>query len=232
MGANTLLVLPGTGRQRRRQFRHRQHDDPDAGDCDAIQRECPAVPAARRSCGARTQVVYGNHNWVPMTIYGTTPDFCTSATGPTGRGRAFTDQDVRNASKVCLIGPDPGARTLSGRIPGRQGNPRAKRAFKVVGVLSRKGANMMGMDQDDILLAPGRRSSTGSWAAARWPRRAADSLDHRRRGQHARAELYPASGSTKPSIPRSPRCSRPIPRCSVRFTNVEQILVGRVRPRM
>ena len=74
-------------------------------DADAIARECPAVRACAPVVRARTQVIYGNRNWVPLYIYGTTPEFLDVRDWKDlAEGDAFSDRDVRNASKVCLIG--------------------------------------------------------------------------------------------------------------------------------
>ena len=50
------------------------------------------------------QVVYGNKNWIPMQITGTTPAWLDVRQWPVEEGAAFTDQDVRTSGKVCVIG--------------------------------------------------------------------------------------------------------------------------------
>ena len=104
---------------------------------------------------ARTQIVYGNKNWVPTYIYGSTPSFLQVRDWTDmDEGEAFTEHDVRNASKVCIVGKTIVRELFAGQSPlGKEIRVRNV-AFKVVGVLSPKGANMMGQDQDDILLAP------------------------------------------------------------------------------
>src|SRR5262245_5889184 len=155
IGARNLLVPPGTAASGGLSFGAGSVMTLTAEDSDTILRECPAVRAAAPIVRARTQVVYGNRNWVPLYIYGTTPSFLqvrdwTDLT----EGEPFSDRDVRNGSKVCLIG-----QTLVRELFQRQ-SPLGKEVrvqnvtFKVVGVLAPKGANMMGLDQDDILLAP------------------------------------------------------------------------------
>ena len=67
----------------------------------------------------------------------------------------FTDRDVRNGNKVCVIGATLETRAVPGRIAASARNSASRTCrFRVIGVLSRKGANMMGMDQDDVLLLP------------------------------------------------------------------------------
>ena len=124
-------------------------------DADAIAKEAPAVSAVAPVVRARTQVVYGNRNWVPTYVYGTTPSFLeVREWTDLEEGEAFTDHDVRNAGKVCIVG-----RTIVDELFGGQ-SPVGKEVrirnvtFKVIGVLKKKGANLMGLDQDDILLAP------------------------------------------------------------------------------
>src|SRR5260370_10641756 len=75
MGANNLLVMPGTASSGGVSFGSGSIITLTPDDATAILRECPAVDAGAPVVRARTQVVYGNRNWVPMYIYGTTPAF-------------------------------------------------------------------------------------------------------------------------------------------------------------
>ena len=119
-------------------------------------RECPGVRYAAPLVRARSsQVVYGNRNWIPQQIMGTTPAYLdirewTEMT----EGEAFTDQDVRNASKVCLLGKTLARELFQGESPINKDVRIGNVSFRVVGVLKAKGANMMGSDQDDLVLAP------------------------------------------------------------------------------
>jgi len=85
-------------------LRSRKHHDADPSDSDALVSEAPAVRAAAPIVRARTQVIYGGKNWVPSGIYGTTPAYLDVREWPIAEGEAFTERDVRNASKVCVIG--------------------------------------------------------------------------------------------------------------------------------
>ena len=155
IGANTLVLIPGAQNVGGISFGIGSMTTLSPNDADAIARECPAVANVAPVVRARTQIVYGNKNWVPTYIYGTTPSFLRVRDWTDmDEGEAFTDHDVRNASKVCIVGRTIVKELFAGQSPlGKEIRVRNV-AFKVVGVLGPKGANMMGQDQDDILLAP------------------------------------------------------------------------------
>jgi ABC-type antimicrobial peptide transport system permease subunit len=226
MGANNLLVQPGTASSGGVSFGSGSVITLTPDDADAIGRECPAVAAFAPIVRARCQVVYGNRNWVPMYIYGTTPAYLEVRDWQElDEGDAFTDQDVRSGSKVCLLGQTL-VRELFGDESPLNKEVRVQNVnFKVVGVLSRKGANMMGLDQDDILLAPwttikyrvsGTSATTvnqSSAAATMDPTQQVNSLN----------QLYPTQQTgLYPTLSPLQQADTPQP---VRFTNVDQILV-------
>ena len=100
-------------------------------------------------------MVYGNKNWVPSTISGTTPSFLDVRDwNSLEDGEVFSDRDVLNANKVCLIGQTIKRELFQGEPPIGKELRIKNVAFKVIGILTSKGANMMGMDQDDIIIAP------------------------------------------------------------------------------
>ena len=155
MGANNLLIMPGTAASGGVSYGAGTTLTLTPQDSDAILRECPAVRASAPVVRVRTQVVYSGRNWVPLSIYGTTPQYLDVRDWTTmDEGELFTDRDVRNGNKVCVLGQTLVRELFQNQSPvGKE--VRVKNvAFKVVGVLSSKGANMMGQDQDDILLAP------------------------------------------------------------------------------
>ncbi len=154
MGANNLLVMPGTAASGGVSHGAGTVMTLTAQDSEALLAACPAVRAAAPSVRARAQVVYGGRNWVPNSIYGTTPAFLEVREWSVAEGEAFTDHDVRNNGKVCLLGQTLIRELFQGESPlGKEVRVR-NISLKVIGVLSSKGANMMGMDQDDVLLAP------------------------------------------------------------------------------
>src|SRR5579859_6379489 len=73
-------------------------------DADAVRAECSAVKWVAPSVDCRTQVIYGSRNWNPDRILGTTPDFLTIRKWDIVDGDCFTDDNVRSASPVCVIG--------------------------------------------------------------------------------------------------------------------------------
>jgi ABC-type antimicrobial peptide transport system permease subunit len=226
MGANNLLVQPGTASSGGVTFGSGSIVTLTPQDAEAILRECPAVRAVAPIVRARTQVVYGNRNWVPLYIYGTTPEFLdVREWTDLVEGEPFTDRDVRNASKVCLIGQTIVRELFQNRSPLGQEVRVQNVSFKVVGVLSARGANMMGLDQDDILLAPwttikyrvsgsSLQNVNQSAAAAANPTQQVNTLN----------QLYPGTQATLYPVPSPMQLAdTPLP---VRFTNVDQILTA------
>jgi len=123
-------------------------------DCDAIKKECPSVLNAVPIVYARTQIVYGNKNWVPLSMFGTTPDFFEVGNENISDGEPFTDNDVLNANKVCMVGQTIVNELFDNNSPVGKEIRIMNVPFRITGVLKAKGANMMGTDQDDIIIAP------------------------------------------------------------------------------
>ena len=104
---------------------------------------------------AEAQAVYGNRNWVPQRLSGTGPGYlATRDWEDLDEGVCFTDEDVRACNAVCLIGATVKQQLFDDESPiGKMIRLRNVR-FRVIGLLSRRGANMMGQDQDDCIFAP------------------------------------------------------------------------------
>ena len=223
MGANTLLVLPGTAASGGVSFGSGSVMTLTPSDYEAILRECPAVRSAAPVVRVRTQLVYGNRNWVPSTIAGTTPSFLEVRNWTTmSQGEPFTERDVLNANKVCLIGETPARELFQEESPLGKEIRIKNVSFRVIGVLGAKGANMMGSDQDDLLLAPW---TTIKFRVAGTPLATVNqSASDQTSSVNTLSRLYP--GGTTPLYPeRSPSqlANHPSP---VRFTHVDQILVS------
>src|ERR1700733_9228994 len=105
MGANNLLIMPGTAASGGVTFGSGSVITLTPQDADAIARECPSVNSVATVVRARTQATFGNKNWVPLYIYGTTPSFLdVREWTDLEEGEPFTESDVRNGARVCLIG--------------------------------------------------------------------------------------------------------------------------------
>jgi ABC-type antimicrobial peptide transport system permease subunit len=225
MGADNLLVQPGTAASGGVSFGSGSVMTLTPQDADALSHECPAVAAVAPIVRARAQVIYGNHNWVPLYIYGTTPKFLDVRDwNEFDEGEPFTDQDVRNGSKVCLIGQTLLKELFGGESPiGKEIRVQSV-SFTVKGVLSRKGANMMGLDQDDILLAPWTtiKYRVSGATLGNVNQSAASASTDPTQKVNSLSQLYP--GTTMPYPVPSPTQAADTPQ-PVRFTNVDQILV-------
>src|SRR5215213_3691909 len=106
MGANNLLVMPGTATSGGVSFGSGSvlTLTPEDAQSLADPDRCPAVESVAPIVRARTQVVYGNKNWVPINIYGTTPKYLEIRDWQfLAEGSSFTTQDVLAMREVCLV---------------------------------------------------------------------------------------------------------------------------------
>ena len=230
MGANNLLVFPGSA----------QSGGVSAGagsamtltpqDWEAILRECPAVRAAAPVVRSRAHIVYGGRNHNPQNLQGTTPDFLDVRDWSNlAEGETFTERDVRGAAKVCLLGQTVVRELFDGASPIGKEVRVQNVNLKVIGVLARKGANMMGMDQDDTLLAPwttikyrvagASAQNTGTAATAAGGSTQQQATSTGQLYPSTGVELYPSQGAAAQDA------NMPSP---VRFTNVDMIVASAV----
>lgn len=154
MGSNMIMIQPGAD------MRGGVRQDASAmetlklQDYEDIVNETRYVSATSPSVNSSGQVIYGANN-APTTVYGISPDYMEIRRYEMEDGDMFSDQDVQTAAKVCVIGKTvvdnlfPGGENPVGKVIRFQKLP-----FRVVGVLKSKGYNSMGMDQDDLILAP------------------------------------------------------------------------------
>ena len=121
---------------------------------EAIQTQARYISYISPSVNSSGQAIFGANN-TPTTVYGISPEYLDIRRYKVEEGDIFSEQDVKTAAKVCLVGksvvdelfPDgesPVGKVIRfGKIP-----------LRIVGVLESKGYNSMGMDQDDLILAP------------------------------------------------------------------------------
>ena len=154
MGSNMIMISPGSD------MRGGVRQDPSAmqtlkiADYESIKNECNYVKAVSPTVNSSGQWVYGNNN-TQSTIYGVNRDYLEIRQLSVANGEMFSDTDLKTSAKVCVLG-----QTVAGYLFPDGKDPVGKIVrfgtipFRVIGVLKKKGYNSMGMDQDNLLLAP------------------------------------------------------------------------------
>ena len=154
MGSNMIMIHPGAD------VRGGVRQDASAmetlklEDYQNIVDETRYVSAVSPSVNSSGQAIYCANN-APTTVYGISPDYLEIRRYKVGDGDMFTEQDIQTAAKVCVVGKTvvdnlfTGGENPVGKVIRFQKLP-----FRIVGVLESKGYNSMGMDQDDLILAP------------------------------------------------------------------------------
>jgi macrolide transport system ATP-binding/permease protein len=221
MGANTLMV--GAGAATKGGFSHGSESiiTLTPQDADEIARQCPAVTDVAPLVGTWGQVIYGNRNCQPMQMFGTTPSYLIVRDWENlSEGEMFTDRDVRAASNVCVVGETIKRDLFQNESPVGKEIRVQNVSLRVLGVLSKKGANMVGMDQDDLVLAPwttikyrvNGTTSTKAIAAAADSSNKINSLD----------DIYPGTEAVYTAATAAQLANNPQP---VRFTNITRMMV-------
>ena len=154
MGSNMIMIHPGAD------VRGGVRQDASAmetlklQDYEDIVDDTRFVSAVSPSVNSSGQAIYGANN-APTTVYGISPDYLEIRRYKVEDGDMFTEQDIQTAAKVCVVGKTvvdnlfPDGSNPVGKVIRFQKLP-----FRIVGVLESKGYNSMGMDQDDLILAP------------------------------------------------------------------------------
>ena len=153
IGSNLLIIMPGSSTSGGLRMGSGTQSTLTQDDAEAIARECPAVLDVAPTYNGAAQVVYGNQNW-STGIVGTTPGILSVRDWSLSAGRPFTDQDVRNATKVCLLGQTVVDNLFGNIDPVGQIIRIKKVPFTVIGVLAKKGQSDHGQDQDDTIIVP------------------------------------------------------------------------------
>ena len=156
MGTNLLTIRPGAD------MRGGVRQDPSAmqtlkvADYERILNEKKFVSYVSPEVNAAGQVIYGNNN-TTTTVYGESPEYLKIKLWEVEEGECFTDEDVKKAAKVCVVG-----KTIINELfgEGKEAEAIGKNIrfksipMRIVGVLKGKGYNSWGMDQDNVIIAP------------------------------------------------------------------------------
>jgi putative ABC transport system permease protein len=153
LGSNVIIVFPAR-KESSSGVREGPAQTLTPADAQAIADECPSVKAVSPLVGAQAQVVGGNVNWKPSQMQGVGPDYLEVRNWTIAAGEFITERDVAGANKVCVIGRTLHIKLFPGQDPIGQQVRIKNIPFTVIGVLGEKGADLVGNDQDDIILMP------------------------------------------------------------------------------
>ncbi len=153
LGSNLMIITAGARTANGARIGTGITPDLTEDDAAAIAREVPEVEAAAPTFRGSAQVVFGNANWATQ-VFGITPDYFTVRNWTLESGRMFEPAEMSGAGKVAMIGQTV-ARELFGDVDPMDQTIRIKNVpVTIVGVLGRKGQNMTGNDQDDVIMVP------------------------------------------------------------------------------
>ncbi len=224
MGANSVMIIPGADRRGGVSKGTGTQMSLTPEDCEAINRECPAVAMAVPVVNANgLQVIYGNTNYAPNRIQGSSPDFLQIRNWVIGEGRSFTQREVNNRARVCLVGTTIVRELFGGVSPIDNEIRIVNTTFKVIGVLQSKGANMMGMDEDDVIILP--------WTTARLRLtglKTGTATDTTSTAATSPSDLYPAEGVAL--YPEPVETMEDDTLLIPKFIHIDQILLTAVSP--
>lgn len=154
MGSNMIMIMPGADMRGGVRQDASSMETLKMEDYEAIQKECNYIKGTSPTVTSGGQWIYGNNN-TPSSIYGVSQDYLDIRQLSVAEGEMFSDGDIKTSAKVCILGQTvvdnlfPDGSDPIGKVVRFNSIP-----FRVVGVLKKKGYNSMGMDQDDLVLAP------------------------------------------------------------------------------
>ena len=154
MGSNMIMIHPGGDRRGGVQLSADDMESLKLQDLEDIRSKTRYVTYVSPSVNSAGQAIYGANN-TPTTVYGVNLDYLEIRRYRVDDGDTFSEQDIKTAAKVCLVG-----KTVAEELFPDGENPVGKVIrfgtipFRIVGVLESKGYNSMGMDQDDLIIAP------------------------------------------------------------------------------
>jgi putative ABC transport system permease protein len=153
LGQNVVIIYPGSFNRGGIRSGFAGAGTLTVDDADAIQREIPEIINISPEQRSSAQIAVGDLNWF-TSLQGESETYLDIRQWPLAEGTMFTEQDVRSANKVAILGktvsdqlfPDGGA---VGEVIRIKNVP-----FTVVGVLIPKGLSVQGQDQDDFVIVP------------------------------------------------------------------------------
>lgn len=154
MGSNMIMISPGADMRGGVRQDASSMETLKQADYESIKDECNYISGISPTVNSSGQWIYGSNN-TPSSIYGVNRDYLRIRQLSVADGEMFTEADIKSAAKVCVLGQTivdnlfPDGSDPVGRVVRFNSIP-----FRVVGVLKKKGYNSMGMDQDDLALAP------------------------------------------------------------------------------
>lgn len=154
MGSNMIMISPGADMRGGVRQDASSMETLKQADYQSIKEDCNYISAISPTVNSSGQWIYGNNN-TQSSIYGVNQDYLSIRQLKVADGEMFTDTDIKAAAKVCILGQTvvdylfPDGSDPIGKVVRFNSIP-----FRVVGVLQKKGYNSMGLDQDDLVLAP------------------------------------------------------------------------------
>ena len=154
MGSNMIMISPGADMRGGVRQDASSMETLKQADYQSIREDCNYISAISPTVNSSGQWIYGNNN-TQSSIYGVNQDYLSIRQLKVADGEMFTDTDIKAAAKVCILGQTvvdylfPDGSDPIGKVVRFNSIP-----FRVIGVLQKKGYNSMGMDQDDLVLAP------------------------------------------------------------------------------
>jgi putative ABC transport system permease protein len=154
MGRNLLMIMPGAASSRGFSWGAGSTITLTPDDGTAILKEVPSIRAITPIVRTRAQLVYGSQNWTPSTLQGSSPAYLDVRDWEVDAGSFISEGHVLSATKVCVLGATVAENLLAGDSPVGREIRIKNMPFQVIGVLTRKGSDSMGHDQDDAVLIP------------------------------------------------------------------------------
>jgi len=154
MGTNLIMVMPASQQRGGVAMGNTNAQSMTLNDITAIEKECPALSAVSPEVRSSGQAVVGNSNW-PTSVYGVNSKYLGIRKYSIKSGRSFSDREIQTYAKVCLVGQTIIEKLFEGKTDPIGQSVRFKGIpLLIIGVLTEKGENGMGQDQDDLIIAP------------------------------------------------------------------------------